>query len=189
VKDKYLVTTVGKIIFNEIFPDDFPSTSTTNRLADHGLCRDAEADKKIILSWFVAKRHGFPGLHRLAPAQEADQEEAARHSIIDMVFHKYDMAKEDRDGHSPSKTSAILDKIKDQGFKYSSTTSAVTVAISDINAITNKAAIVEKGQKEVDKVEKIFHKGMLSEDRTAPDGHRYLDQMSPTRSRMRWLAS
>ena len=76
-----------------------------------------------------------------------------------MVFHKYDMADPTSTVFAPSKTSAILDKIKDQGFKYS-TVAAITVAISDINAITNKVEIVEKGQKEVDKVEKIFHKGM-----------------------------
>jgi DNA-directed RNA polymerase subunit beta' len=43
VKDKYLITTVGKIIFNEIFPDDFVYIND-----------DPKADQKTIESWFVS---------------------------------------------------------------------------------------------------------------------------------------
>ena len=43
VEDKYLITTVGKIIFNEIFPDDFVYIND-----------DPKADRKTIESWFVS---------------------------------------------------------------------------------------------------------------------------------------
>jgi len=165
VEDKYLITTVGKVIFNEIFPDDFVYIND-----------DPKADLKTIESWFVS----YADVEAWAKANKVGEDENILKAyiaslplktpikkkqlgaIIDMVFHKYDMADPTSTVFAPSKTSAILDKIKDQGFKYS-TVAAITVAISDINAITNKAEIVEKGQKEVDKVEKIFHKGMLSD--------------------------
>jgi DNA-directed RNA polymerase subunit beta' len=165
VEDKYLITTVGKVIFNEIFPDDFVYIND-----------DPKADLKTIESWFVS----YQDVANWAKANKVDEDsnilkayiaslplktpikKKQLGAIIDMVFHKYDMADPTSTVFAPSKTSAILDKIKDQGFKYS-TVAAITVAISDINAITNKAEIVEKGQKEVDKVEKIFHKGMLSD--------------------------
>jgi len=165
VKDKYLITTVGKIIFNEVFPDDFVYIND-----------DPKADQKAIESWFVS----YADVEAWAQANKVSEDsdilkayiaslplktpikKKQLGTIIDMVFHKYDMSNPTSTEFAPSKTSAILDKIKDQGFKYS-TVAAITVAISDINAITNKAAIVEKGQKEVDKVEKIFHKGMLSD--------------------------
>ncbi|MFA6619884.1 MAG: DNA-directed RNA polymerase subunit beta', partial [Bacilli bacterium] len=165
VENDYLITTVGKVIFNEIFPDDFVYIND-----------DPKADLKTIESWFVS----YADVEAWAKANKVDEDSNVLKAyiaslplktpikkkqlgaIIDMVFHKYDMADPTSTVFAPSKTSAILDKIKDQGFKYS-TLAAITVAISDINAITNKAEIVEKGQKEVDKVEKIFHKGMLSD--------------------------
>jgi DNA-directed RNA polymerase subunit beta' len=165
VEDKYLITTVGKVIFNEIFPDDFVYIND-----------DPKADLKTIESWFVS----YADVEAWAKANKVNEDQDILKAyiaslplktpikkkqlgaIIDMVFHKYDMADPTSTVFAPSKTSAILDKIKDQGFKYS-TVAAITVAISDINAITNKAEIVEKGQKEVDKVEKIFHKGMVSD--------------------------
>jgi hypothetical protein len=81
-KGKYLITTVGKVIFNNIFPDDFPYINDK-----------PTEDMKVIGSWFVdyadlenwakeeaQRRRGCsPRLYRLAPAQEPDQEERPRH--------------------------------------------------------------------------------------------------------------
>src|SRR5574344_1199555 len=165
VKDKYLITTVGKLIFNEVFPDDFVYIND-----------DPKADQKAIESWFVS----YADVENWAKANKVSEDsdilkayiaslplktpikKKQLGTIIDMVFHKYDMSNPTSTEFAPSKTSAILDKIKDQGFKYS-TVAAITVAISDVNAITNKAEIVAKGQAEVDKVENIYHKGMLSD--------------------------
>jgi DNA-directed RNA polymerase subunit beta' len=69
-----------------------------------------------------------------------------------MVFHHY----------GTTKTSAVLDKIKDQGFKYS-TVSSVTIAISDIVPVDGKYEEVEKGQVKVDKINALYRKGMLSD--------------------------
>ena len=153
VEDKYLLTSVGKIIFNEIFPSDFPYINGG----------DPKADLKTIESWFVTKGTDIKEAFKKMPVK-APIKKKQLGVIIDMAFHKYDMERglgEDNEP-IPSKTSAILDKIKDQGFKYS-TISSVTVALSDIKTVLGKDKMIEQGNKKVDNIEKLFLKGMLSE--------------------------
>ena len=176
VQGKYLITTVGKVIFNEIFPDNFVYVNGD----------DPKAKKAEIESWFVSPSEveayvkanfNKEALHHVESVNgqevfsfDTDENDLLKvylclknklhtpvkkkqlGSIIDLVFHKY----------GTSKTSAVLDKIKDQGFKYS-TVSSVTVAISDIEAIKDKDEIVAEGQKKVDKISSLFRKGMLSD--------------------------
>jgi len=154
-KGKYLVTTVGKVIFNNIFPDDFPYINDK-----------PTEDMKVISSWFVdyadlqkwAKEKGISEDEDLLAAYIASLplknpiKKKDLGTIIDMVFHHY----------GTTKTSAVLDKIKDQGFKYS-TVSSVTIAISDIVPVDGKYEEVEKGQVKVDKINALYRKGMLSD--------------------------
>ena len=154
-KGKYLVTTVGKVIFNNIFPDDFPYINDK-----------PTEDMKVISSWFVdyadlqkwAKEKGISEDEDLLAAYIASLplknpiKKKDLGTIIDMVFHHY----------GTTKTSAVLDKIKDQGFKYS-TVSSVTIAISDIVPVDGKYEEVEKGQVRVDKINALYRKGMLSD--------------------------
>jgi DNA-directed RNA polymerase subunit beta' len=154
-KGKYLITTVGKVIFNNIFPDDFPYINDK-----------PTEDMKVIGSWFV----DYQDLENWAKGKKLDEDEDALPAyiaslplknpikkkdlgtIIDMVFKHY----------GTTKTSAVLDKIKDQGFKYS-TVSSVTIAISDIVPVDGKYEEVEKGQVKVDKINALYRKGMLSD--------------------------
>jgi DNA-directed RNA polymerase subunit beta' len=154
-KGKYLITTVGKVIFNNIFPDDFPYINDK-----------PTEDMKVIGSWFV----DYQDLANWAQGKKLGEDEDALPAyiaslplknpikkkdlgtIIDMVFHHY----------GTTKTSAVLDKIKDQGFKYS-TVSSVTIAISDIVPVDGKYEEVEKGQVRVDKINALYRKGMLSD--------------------------
>jgi DNA-directed RNA polymerase subunit beta' len=154
-KGKYLITTVGKVIFNNIFPDDFPYINDK-----------PTEDMKVIGSWFV----NYEDLENWAKEKKLAEDEDALPAyiaslplknpikkkdlgtIIDMVFHHY----------GTTKTSAVLDKIKDQGFKYS-TVSSVTIAISDIVPVDGKYEEVEKGQVKVDKINALYRKGMLSD--------------------------
>ncbi|MCR4561813.1 MAG: DNA-directed RNA polymerase subunit beta' [Bacilli bacterium] len=154
VKDQYLLTSVGKIIFNEIFPDDF--------IFINGDEPNVEK-KETILSWFVPAGTDIKEAIASQPLHGAIKKKWLG-AIIDMSFHKYDMSDEATSKLTPSKTSAILDKIKDQGFEYS-TVSAVTVAISDIDIskLTKKGVIVAESQKKVDKIAEMAKKGLLSE--------------------------
>jgi DNA-directed RNA polymerase subunit beta' len=154
-KNKYLLTSVGKVIFNEIFPDDF-----------HYINDDPKADLATMKSWFVPMGSDIPAL--IAKQKTKNSINKKRLGIIiDQVFHKYDMNNPKAVEGTPCKTSAILDKIKDQGFKFS-TVSAITVAISDIQPIEGKYEEVNIGYQKVDQVNKLFRKGMLSD----PERHK-----------------
>ncbi len=145
VRGKYLLTSVGKVIFNQIFPDDFP---WINEINDGN-----KEDFSIGLeNYFVDKGSDFPAILKnrplLKPVKKGNLE-----PIISQVFKKY----------GTQKTSAVLDKLKDQGFKYS-TVSSITIAISDIHAIDGKQEKVDAGQKMVDKINFAYRKGMLTND-------------------------
>ena len=61
-----------------------------------------------------------------------------------------------------TETSIFLDKLKDQGFKYS-TYSGITIAYSDIVTSKNKDEIIEKSNKEVKKINKQFQRGLITD--------------------------
>ncbi|HID83805.1 MAG TPA: DNA-directed RNA polymerase subunit beta' [Anaerolineales bacterium] len=56
----------------------------------------------------------------------------------------------------------VADKVKDLGFKYA-TVSGVTMAVGDIEVPPEKEAILQKAYEEVDKIERAFNRGLLTE--------------------------
>ena len=62
-----------------------------------------------------------------------------------------------------AETARFLDAIKELGFHYA-TLSGTTVSISDIVVPQAKYDILEKAQKEVDELHKLFDQGFISED-------------------------
>ena len=167
-KGKYLITSVGKIIFNEVFPDDFPYINDVPH-------PDSKLD--YMEPWFVTPKEVLEKLGSkydpespLSPlAQYIDTLPLKKQigkkqlgPLIDMVFKKY----------GTSKTSAVLDKIKDQGFYYSMV-SSVTVSIDDIkegNIGVEKAKLVAEGNKKVDRIEDFYRRGFL----TASERHKQI---------------
>ncbi|WP_425481519.1 DNA-directed RNA polymerase subunit beta' [Alkalibaculum sporogenes] len=65
--------------------------------------------------------------------------------------------------HGPTDTSLALDNIKKMGFHYS-TVGAVTVGVSDMNVPKEKPQLLKEADIEVDKVQKMFRRGLISED-------------------------
>ena len=61
-----------------------------------------------------------------------------------------------------TETSVFLDKLKDQGFKYS-TYSGITFAYSDIVTSKNKPEIVDRCNKEVKKINKQYQRGLITD--------------------------
>ena len=213
VENKYLITTVGKIIFNELFPDDFVfinsnKPASINRDAIEswfvspkelqekhdaleekiGKLSDEDAVKYLVNTYFKKgdayldehyKDSDFVELAKIALSLHKEEDNLGEYiclsnlrkaiakkdigSIIDMVFHKYDMKDERQVESKPSKTSAILDKIKDQGFKYS-TISSVTIALSDIKDIKNKDGFVKAGQEKVEKINEAYNEGYITNE-------------------------
>ena len=144
----YLITSVGKVIFNLIFPIDFPYLNEVNAKSLQGnmtLLQGHFAPRGTNIPEFVAGR---------APLKPFAKKDLGK--IINEIFQRYD-----RQGNP--KTSAVLDKIKDQGFYYS-TVAGLTVALSDIHIVTGKEEILREGDKKVAKLQDMYQMGLLTND-------------------------
>ncbi|NLC97120.1 MAG: DNA-directed RNA polymerase subunit beta' [Erysipelotrichaceae bacterium] len=138
--DSYLVTTVGKIIFNEMFPSDFPYINNVN---SESLKNTPDSDFLPIGSNIkeeIAKRPINP---------EFKKKDLG--SVIAEVFKRY----------RTEGTSDILDKIKDLGFEYS-TVAGMTVALSDINVAPNKQAYIDQGKEKSNELRDLLDRGLLT---------------------------
>jgi DNA-directed RNA polymerase subunit beta' len=80
-------------------------------------------------------------------------DKGALKKIITDCYRKYGNAE----------TARFLDAIKDLGFHFA-TLSGTTVSISDIIVPTEKYAIVDKAQHEVDELRRLFDQGFISDD-------------------------
>ena len=143
VLDKYLVTTIGKIKFNEILPDTFQYVNEST----------AENLEKLTPSkYFLDKGTNFKEVIKdmpiTKPFAKGDLEK-----VISQVFKRY----------KTTETSVFLDKLKDLGFKYS-TKAGITVAISDIVTSKNKPEILKEGNELVEKINKQFQRGLITEE-------------------------
>ena len=141
--DKYLVTTPGKLIFNEILPDAFPYVNEASKENFEGMTPDkffiepgvdlAERVKEMpVVNGFVKK----------------DLEK-----LIAQIFKRF----------KTTETSIFLDKLKNQGFKYS-TLSGITFSLSDIPVSDAKQKIIEDTQSTVDKVNKQYKRGLITDE-------------------------
>ena len=144
----YVLTSVGKIIFNLIFPADFPYL---NEVSGKSLLGDKEAFSKYIVPRGTNIKEEFEKRPVLKPFGKSDLGK-----IINAIFQRYD-----RQGNP--KTSAVLDKIKDQGFHFS-TVAGLSIAISDIRMVTGKEGILEEGDKKVAELQDMYQMGLLTND-------------------------
>ncbi len=142
-KSQLLITTVGKLIFNEILPDSFPyineptKVNLEDRTPEMYFVERGTNVKEVIQSRDIIKpfKKGFLG------------------DIIAEVFKRFKI----------SETSKMLDRMKDLGFSYS-TKAGMTVGISDIVVLPEKEEILDEAQKKVDNVLKQFRRGLITED-------------------------
>ena len=65
--------------------------------------------------------------------------------------------------HGTHGTADVLDKIKSLGYKFS-TKGALTISVNDMIIPDAKAPILEKAQAEVDKIAKLYKRGMVTEE-------------------------
>ena len=140
-QDDYLLTSVGKIIFNEIFPVDFQylnefDTGSFTKMNDRFIIKKGTNIKEYVENLPLSR-----------PYKKGDFG-----PIISEVYNKFKTVE----------TSKMLDKLKDLGFKYS-TKSGVTISISDIKVVPEKEAIIAEADKVVDKTNAMFEKGLLDE--------------------------
>ena len=141
-KDKYFVTTPGKLIFNEILPDSFPFI---NEPTDENI--EGITPSKYFIEYGKDLKQELENIPLAKPFNKGTLEK-----IIAQMFKRY----------KTTETSIMLDKLKDQGFKYS-TYSGITIAASDIVVSKNKEEIIAKGNEEVKKINKQFRRGLITD--------------------------
>ena len=141
-KNKYLVTTPGKIIFNEILPDSFPYLNEPSSENIEGI-----TPERYFIEYGKDIKEEIKKMERAKPFTKNTLE-----MITAQMFKRY----------RTTETSIFLDKLKDQGFKYS-TYSGITMAYSDIVNSKNKDKIVERSNKEVKKINKQFQRGLITD--------------------------
>ena len=144
MNNSYLITSVGKVIFNQIFPSDFPYLNTVN----------AENLEHDIPEYFVKKGTNIKEFIANSPLRKPIKK-GDLGKIINQIFQKYD-----RKGNP--KTSAVLDKMKDQGFTYA-TIAGFTISLDDIHLVEGKEQFISEGDRRVAEIEEMFELGMLTE--------------------------
>ena len=141
-KDKYLITTVGKIKLNEILPDAYQyindgSKENINNITPSKYFAPMGTDlKEFIKNLPISEPLGKKSLQ----------------SIIAQVFKRY----------KTTETSTMLDKLKNLGFEYS-TYSGITMSAFDIIADSNKEQIISDGKKKVEQIGKQYKRGLITE--------------------------
>ena len=141
-QDKYLVTTAGKIKFNEILPDSFPYINDGTKENIEGITPS---------KYFLEKGTNIPEAIKNMEIVNPFVKSTLK-SLIAQVFKRY----------RTTETSIMLDKLKDQGFKYS-TIAGITVSYADIKTSKRKQEIIDTAKNNVDKINKQFRKGLITE--------------------------
>ena len=142
-KDKYLVTTAGKILFNEIFPDTYPYVEEGSKENIEVMTPD---------KFFIEKGKNLPEEVAKMPCVPALIKKDLG-KIIAQIFKRY----------KTTETSIFLDKLKDIGFKYS-TKSGITISLSDIPVNREKETIIEETNATIEKINKQFKRGLITDE-------------------------
>ena len=126
-------TTVGRIIYNDNMPQDLGFVKRENPEDYLKLELSTEFIGSIKGSKAIGKKH--------------------LSKIVEACF---------KTGYAP-KAAAVLDAIKERGYKYS-TIAALTTSVFDMKIPSEKAAIVEKAEEQVAGIAKKYARGLLREE-------------------------
>ncbi|MGP4072826.1 DNA-directed RNA polymerase subunit beta' [Piscibacillus sp. B03] len=141
--DKILVTTIGKLIFNDMLPNSFPymNEPTSFNLEDH-------TPDVHFVDVTTNLKEELPNRELVKPFKKG-----ILGDIIAEVFKHYKI----------SETSKMLDKMKDLGFKYS-TKAGITIGVSDIVVLSEKQQYLDAAQSKINKIVKQFRRGLITEE-------------------------
>ncbi len=177
--NSYLLTTVGKIIFNRIFPDDFPyinfpSITVNEKGEEDKKLMKAEASENFdhtLDEFFITAKGAYDAVIASGKFHEGDDFDAFKEycklqklrapidkdgikEMMNKVFHHYH--------ENAEKTAAILDAFKNQGFFYC-TKSGLTVSLDDMEPLEGRAELFEKGDEKVAEIEEMYDLGFFTE--------------------------
>ena len=181
-KEGYLITTVGKLIFNEILPKSFAylnEPSLTNleentpeiyflpkgsdivthihnnaeyEAKSQALHR-AKADTPDDTKTIVALEKEIEALKKLGARRLVEPFRKKFLSlIISKVFEDFKI----------NETSKMLDKMKNLGFKYA-TYAGITVSAYDVMPYSKKSIVIDESSKQVELIQSLFDQGLLTD--------------------------
>ena len=148
---KYLITTIGKLIFNDKFPADFPYI---NDVEGDSLKRTP--DRCFVDFGTDIKKH----IKNQPIAPEFNKKNLSK--VIAEVFARY----------KTEGSSEVLDAIKDLGFEYS-TVAGMTISLSDINVAPHKQHFVEEAKAKADVLQNLLKRGQL----TLPEWEKHFSKL------------
>ncbi|MGX7107365.1 DNA-directed RNA polymerase subunit beta' [Hutsoniella sourekii] len=142
-KERMMVTTVGKLLFNAIMPKEFPylNEPTMDNLVN-------KTDDRFFLEKGSNIKEQIAELDLVPPFKKKNLG-----NIIAEVFKRYKVAE----------TSNMLDRMKDLGYKYS-TKAGITVGVADVIRLDSKEAILTEAHDRVDSITKQYRRGLITED-------------------------
>jgi DNA-directed RNA polymerase subunit beta' len=140
---KLLLTTVGKLIFNEILPETFPYINEPTK-------ENLEIETPV--KYFVEPATDVAAVIKEMPLVDPFKKKILG-NIIAEVFKRFKI----------TETSKMLDRMKNLGFRHS-TKAGITVGVADIVVLREKQEIIQEAQSKVDNVLKQFRRGLITED-------------------------
>ncbi len=141
-KGKYLVTTPGKLIFNEIFPDSF---QYINDGSEENI--EKVTPKKYFLNQGVNIPEEIAKMELVKPFAKK-----VLTKLVAQIYKRY----------QTTETSVMLDKMKDLGFKYS-TLSGISIGIGDILESKTKEEVLKEAGDMVNQINKQFKRGLITD--------------------------
>lgn len=168
----YLLTTVGKLIFNKIFPEDFPYINfpyvneekankkyeeNFNHTLDEFFVTPAQAYQKVIEAGEFKEGDDFDAFReyvKLVPLRSPIDKKRIK-TMMNLIFHFYH--------ENAEKTAAILDLFKNQGFDYC-TKSGLTVSLDDMEPLEGREELFKKGDEDVAQIQKNFELGFFTDE-------------------------
>jgi len=140
---KYIITTLGKVIFNGILPKTFPYLNEPTMTNLQG----ATPTKYFVEKGTDIKAH-LADVKIVSPFKKKFLGD-----IISEVFRIY----------KTTETSRMLDRLKDLGFKYS-TVAGISVGVADVVVSSKKKDLLKQGDDKVAQIQEFYNRGLLTDD-------------------------
>ncbi len=139
-----LETTLGRLIFNEILPQDLGFVDRSEAT----LIQDSKRNK-----W---------------TKEQTDEERIRRNAALEVDFHVgkkglKEILEKVINVHGATRTAEVLDAVKTMGYSFS-TKAAMTVSISDMTVPPSKPELLEQAQEKVDAIQKNYRRGFVTDE-------------------------
>ncbi len=152
-KNGYLITTYGKLTFNQILPRSFAYLNEPT-LVNLQKQKDSETNEERYITpskYFVPKGTDIKGYIKKQPLVSPFKK-GFLSQVISEVFIQFKI----------NETSKMLDKLKNLGFKYS-TQAGITVSAADVKVYSGKKIEVERTEKLVEELYNQYEMGLLTD--------------------------